>query len=177
MHIWEGLEIIAQKYAKLNIFAISELNISPRPYRHMHFLNELSYLDPKLAQNIKKLVCICRRGQKMCFKNGKFQKVYLQNRGGPGNAHIAKKYFFYKVFPKGLIITNQLENPCALLKNSLNQVSKLVEIPIIPYFIYRKLCNDRGRLYEGLSANLGVQSRFWSSWGPIARIKNNFWKK
>ena len=101
----------------------------------------MSYLDPKLAQNIKKLVCICRRGQKMCFKNGKFQKVYLRNRGGPGYAHIAKKIFFLKVSPKGLIITNQLENLCAMLKNSLNQVSKLAKIPIFPYIIYRKLCN------------------------------------
>ena len=94
----------------------------------------------------------------MCFKNGKFQKVYRRNQGGPGYAHIAKKKIIFKVSPKGLIMTNQLENLCAMLKNSLNQVSKLVKIPVFPYFIYQKVCYVVAGRFPKVRAKITFQS-------------------
>jgi len=70
--MWAGLDVIIQKRAKLSFFANSELNISSRPHGHTTFLIELSYLDPKQSQIIKKLVCTCGQGEKMRSEDGFF---------------------------------------------------------------------------------------------------------
>ena len=90
MHIWAGLEIMPSTCTQLFYFATLHGNILPRPYMHTYFLIELSSLDPKLTETIRKLLCVCRHGQKMCLKDRNFQEVYLQNQASLGPAPIAQ---------------------------------------------------------------------------------------
>ena len=117
MHIWAGLEIMPSTCTQLFYFATLHGNILPRPYMHTYFLIELSSLDPKLTETIRKLLCICRHGQKMCCKDRIFKKCTLTKPGQPRpRPHSTNILISQDFFQR----TNN---------NSINKVKKSVKIP------------------------------------------------